>query len=110
MSEYPEIGARSARPGESILNPDGTRSSEKTISVGLEDGIYLIPTVVVDDEGFLVKVSNDDAVRLYREGKNPAVGKFKTEEEALEAATIRSNSGGRFQRQGLPRLRDILRG
>ena len=108
MPDYPEIGARSMKPGEPIINPDGTRSTEKTISVGFEDGIYLIPTVVVDEDGHLVKVSNDDAVRLYLEGKNPAVGKFKTEEEAMEAAALRSQSGGRFQREGDPPLRSLF--
>ncbi len=97
--EFPKVGTRGLRPGESILNPDGTRSSERTISVEFDDGIHLIPTIVVDPEGFLMKVSNKDAIRLFREGKNPSVGRFKTEAEALKFATRRSKEGGRFQKK-----------
>lgn len=96
--DFPLVGTRGERPGESILNPDGSRSSEKTISVGFDDGIHLIPTVVIDDEGFLIRVSNEDAINLFRQGKNPSVGVFKTEAEASEFAGKRSASGGRFSK------------
>ncbi len=94
-NEFPKVGTRGLSPGESILNPDGSRSSERTISVAFDDGIHLLPTIVIDDEGFLVKVSNEDAVMLFRQGRNPSVGVFKTEAEATEFAGKRSASGGR---------------
>jgi len=93
--EFPEVGARGLKPGESIKNPDGTESSERTITVGFDDGFRLIPTIVVDEEGFLVKISDEDAIQLFREGKNPSVGRFNTEDEANAFAKQRSDTGGR---------------
>ena len=95
--EFPKIGTRGLAPGEPIINPDGSKSSERTISVGFDDGIHLIPTIVVDEEGFLVKVSNEEAIRLFQAGKNPSRGRFDTEKEAKEFAIRRSKEGGRFQ-------------
>ena len=94
-NDFPKIGTRGLNPGESILNPDGTRSSERTISVGFDDGVHVIPTIIIDEEGFLVKVSNEDAIELFRQGKNPSRGIFKSVEEANEFAGQRSASGGR---------------
>ena len=110
MADFPKIGTRGRYKGAPIVNPDGTSSSERTISVGFDDGIYLIPTIVVDEEGFLVKVSNDDAIRLFKQGRNPTVGKFKTVKEADAFAKKRSASGGRFQKQGTPSINEILTG
>ena len=93
--DFPLVGTRSLKPGVSILNPDGSRSSEKTISVDIDGIIQLIPTIIIDDEGFLLKVSNDDAIKLFREGKNPSIGAFETEEKATAFAIKRSKSGGR---------------
>ena len=95
--EFPKVGTRGLAPGESIVNPDGSRSSERTISVGFDDGVHVIPTIVVDKEGFLVKVSNEEAIRLFQVGKNPSRGRFNTIKEADEFARIRSEQGGRFQ-------------
>ena len=96
-TNFPSIGTRGAFPGQSIMNPDGTGSSERTITVGFDDGTYLLPTIVVDDEGFLVKVSNEAAIRLFKMGRNPAVGKFGSAAEANRYAGQRSDSGGRSQ-------------
>lgn len=95
--EFPKVGTRGAKRGEAIINPDGTRSTERTISVGFDDGIHLIPTIVVDEEGFLIKVSNDEAIKLFQAGKNPSVGRFDTQKLADEFAKRRSTEGGRFQ-------------
>lgn len=106
---WPPIGARSLRPMTPIVSEDGRMSaSEQTISVGFDDGEYLIPTVVIDDEGYLVKVSNEDAIAMFRAGKNPAVGKFKTPEEATEFAKKRSKNGGRFQKKEMTPLEKIV--
>ncbi len=95
--EFPKIGTKGLTPGAPIINPDGSVSTERTISVGFDDGIELIPTIVVDNEGFLTKVSNEEAIRLFQLGKNPSRGRFDTEEEARKFATRRSKEGGRFQ-------------
>lgn len=95
VQQFPAIGTRGNAPGESILNPDGTRSSERTISVGFNGTTKLIPTIVPDEQGFLVKRSNEDAIELFRQGKNPSVGDFGSQEEADAFAKIRSEGGGR---------------
>ena len=95
--EFPKVGTRGTEPGAAIRNPDGSLSSERTISVELDDTIHLIATIVPDDEGFLVKRSDEEAVELFRQGKNPSLGTFKTEAEATAASKKRSAAGGRFQ-------------
>ncbi len=95
QQEYPAIGTRGAAPGEPITNPDGSQSSERTMSFEKDGKEYLIPTIVPDDEGYLVKHSNEDAIALHNQGKNPEVGVFDTPEQATEFAKQRSESGGR---------------
>lgn len=97
--EFPKVGTRGLARGAPIINPDGSKSTERTISVGFDDGIHLIPTIVIDKEGFLVKVSDEEAIRLFQAGKNPSRGRFDTEQEAKEFAIRRSKEGGRFQNQ-----------
>lgn len=92
---FPVVGTRGNAPGESILNPDGTSSSERTISVGFDGVTKLIPTIVPDEQGFLVKRSDDEAIELFRQGKNPSVGDFGSREEADAFAKVRSEGGGR---------------
>lgn len=107
--DYPKVGARAKKPGEPIINPDGSKSTEQTISVEFDDGIYVIPTIVVDDEGFLVKVSEDQAIELFKSGKNNAVGKFNSEKEAEAFAKARSAAGGRFPKKVETPLEEILK-
>ncbi len=89
-------------PNTPIINPDGTQSSERTITLGISvDGKkkqLVIPTIVVNGTGYLVKVSNKEAFSLYRKGLNPAVGLFNTVPEAEEFVKQRSAAGGRFSK------------
>lgn len=99
--QHPIIGTKSKRPNTPIINPDGSQSSEQLMTIGLtgESGVEktaLLPTIVKDDKGFLVKVSRKEALRLHRTGKNPAVGFFDSIEEADKFAVGRSAGGGRF--------------
>ena len=87
---------RGATPGEAIANPDGSFSSELTISVGFGNKTYLIPTIVPDNSGVLVQHSNAEAIRLFKKGLNPEVGIFNSVEEADLFAAKRSAAGGRF--------------
>ena len=75
-----------------IHNPDGTFSTEKTITVGFDDGFYNIPTIVNGKQ-----VSKEEAIRLFKAGKNKDVGKFKTEAEALAAARKRTKEIGKVR-------------
>lgn len=71
-----EVSRRLARPGVKL--PDGSMGSVRSISVGDERGEWVIPTIVDAKP-----VSNDEAIQLWRQGKNEAIGgPFKTTKEA----------------------------
>ena len=101
MSELAKIGARGDEPLASIKNPDGSESSELLMSVGFTDEsgqefTLLLPTVVADASGVLIKRSEQEAIKLFKEGKNRPIGRFDTAAEADEFAARRSSEGGRF--------------
>jgi hypothetical protein len=76
--------------GKPVLrNPDGSVSTEKTITIEADGKHYLIPTIVYGKQ-----LSADNAVKLWRSGKNQAVGVFGSADEAEQAARARSTSIG----------------
>ncbi len=76
-------------------NPDGSVSTERTITIEAGGRFYNIPTIVNG-----VQVTNDAAVMLWKAGDNKAVGEFDSLEKAVQAAKERSNMlGGAVQRQ-----------
>lgn len=76
-----------------LQNEDGSFSTERTMTASFdEDGqevFYNIPTIVSGRD-----VGEDEAVRLFREGKNPPVGRFSSLGEAEDAAQKRSDAIG----------------
>jgi hypothetical protein len=68
-----------------INNPDGSFSTERTITAGIDGKYFNIPTIVNGQQ-----ISSDQATQLFKQGKNKAMGTFETEEEALSAAKDRS--------------------
>jgi hypothetical protein len=84
-----------------IENPDGTFSTERTMSFRDEDGKETVIATIVGGTAYSPK----EAVRLYREGKNPALGKFDTVSAAEEYAQQRhlkeerTRAGDRARRQ-----------
>lgn len=74
-----------------IRNPDGSVSTERTITVEADGKHFLVPTIVNGKE-----VSKDEAVNLWQAGKNKAVGEFSTAQDAERAAIARSASIGRI--------------
>lgn len=65
-----------------ITNPDGSVSTVLSIGVGDNRGEWVIPTIVNGK-----KLSSQEATRLWKSGKNPALGgPFKTIEESNQFA------------------------
>lgn len=67
-----------------VRNPDGSISTERTITVEMDGRYYNLQTAVGDRI-----VSDAEAIKLYKAGKNPAVGIYSTEAKADEAASAR---------------------
>ena len=72
-----------------LQNPDGTHSTEKTITVGFGDRYYNIPTIWGG-----VEVPKDEAINLAREALRRGVQfpNFRSISEAVTAAPLRSQS------------------
>ena len=90
LEQFPEGGPpMGERPIDKsrpkIDNGDGTFSTERTITIEADGKQFLIPTIVGGKH-----LSNDEAIRLWRSGKNKEVGVFNTPEEAEQAAQARS--------------------
>lgn len=68
-----------------LNNPDGSFSTERTITIEVGGKHYNIPTIVKG-----VPVPNEAAISLWRAGENPHVGEYGSLQEALSAAKQRS--------------------
>lgn len=68
-----------------LENPDGSFSTERTITIESDGKHLLIPTIVGGKER-----SAEEAIRLWRDGKNKAVGSYATAEQAEDEAKKRS--------------------
>jgi len=99
-SESPEDarGVAVAPPGNAgrpaIQNPDGSFSTERTITVGVDGRFLNIPTIVDGRQR-----TPSEAISLYRAGQNPAVDSAFTEADALTLATARSAQIGASRSQ-----------
>lgn len=84
------IGAPIDQQRPIIENPDGSFSTEETITVGEPGrGYYNVPTIV-DGQ----RLDPNDAEDLFWSGRIPHVGKFRTVEEAIKAARARTDQVG----------------
>ena len=99
LTNYPLVGTKAKTAGQPIYNPDGSSSSERTITVGFgekgKEKQYLLRTIIEGSDGRLIKISDEEAISLFRMGKNKPVGIFNSVEEANAFAGKRSHSGGR---------------
>ena len=77
-----------------INNPDGSISTEETVTIEWNGKFYLIPTIV-DGK----RVSPDEAVMAATIGKNKVVGEFDSQIEADVAARLRSAQIGQMRNQ-----------
>jgi len=80
--------------GKKIKNPDGTYSSERTITITPEDHkinnkFYNIPSLISGKQ-----VNQEQAIDLFKKGKIPAVGVADTLEDAIRQAKERSKMLG----------------
>lgn len=91
-----------------LRNPDGSISTERTITIGTDQGYVNIPTIVNG-----IARSAREAIDLFNQGLNPAIAKFKTEAEAISAAAERSKDIGAWREfvksltPGLGKLRPL---
>ena len=74
--EYYGLGNIDLNHRTVVHNSDGSFSTEESITVGYDDGVVLIPTII-DGKS----VSNDEAIEHY-EQTGEYLGKFDTEEDA----------------------------
>lgn len=63
-----------------VHNPDGSISTVRSITVGFDDGVYVLPTVVGDKV-----VSDQEAIQHFRDS-GEHLGVFKTEKQAIDYA------------------------
>lgn len=68
-----------------LHNSDGSVSTERAMTVGADGKFYRIPTIVEGKER-----SQEEALKLWQEGKNPHIGVFDTAEQAEQSAKERS--------------------
>lgn len=93
VAAAPPTGSTPIDTSRPILNnPDGSFSTERTITVEMDGRHYNIPTIVNGQQ-----VTPDQAVQLFRAGKNPAVGVFGSAQEANAAAQARSQQIGQVR-------------
>ena len=111
QGHYPQVGAMASKPGQVIYNPDGSTSSEKSFSVGMDFGTggektALLRSIAPNQQGMLQQYSPAAALNMFRTGQNPAIGIFDNQTQADAAAKFRSENGGRnykekFDRTGM---------
>lgn len=73
-----------------IDNPDGSKSTERSITVEMDGEHKVMPSIVEGKQR-----TPKEAVDMHIQGKNPATGSFKTKEEAEDFAQRRSKEIGR---------------
>ncbi len=73
-----------------INNPDGSFSTERTITIEV-DGRHIVLPTIIDGK----QVAEEQAIQAWRQGRNRAVGEFDTAREAEAYARQRSAEIGR---------------
>lgn len=100
-------GIRPFQPGEYINNPDGTYSTERTVTIQDGSGKWVnVPSLWKDANGKTIDLGEDEdkinqALGLYeRQGK--PFQRFETVDDAVSFAKKRSSEGGAFSGSALP--------
>lgn len=61
--------------------PNAPPPNARTITIEADGVFYIVPTIVNGR-----RYGYNDALRMWEEGQNPELGRYKTEEEALDVA------------------------
>jgi hypothetical protein len=83
--QWPAIGIPPDPKRPRINNPDGSFSTERTITMQTSDGWFNVPTII-DGKQY----PENEVQQYFLMGLIPHVGKFKTLEEAVAAAKART--------------------
>lgn len=83
--EYGDRPVDVSRP--KLQNADGSFSTERTSTFEINGQHVNIPTIIGGEQR-----TDDEALTLHRTGKNPEVGVYRTQDEAISAAQRRSSS------------------
>lgn len=86
-----------------LQNLDDSISTERTITIDADGKFFNIPTIV---DGILRDV--DQAIDLWKSGKNPEVGIYETAAKAEAAAVSRSKLIGEIRTGGLSGVKGIF--
>ena len=79
-----------------LANPDGTFSTEETVTVPLDGKWANLPSIVDGKRPPKGRSPEDWAVEQYRKGKNKPVGMFETLRQALDHARARTEALGKI--------------
>ena len=93
-------GYRPFNPGEFIINPDGTQSTERTVTLQTDDGWLVAPSLWETPMGAVDLYDKPDlhrAIQGYEKLSKKMFPRFKTLEEANKFTSARTSGGGVFQ-------------
>ena len=79
-----------------LQNPDGSISTEETVTVPIDGTWYNLPSIVNGQRPPPGVSPEDYAVEMYRRGVNTPVGAFGTVEEAVKHAQDRTKALGQI--------------
>lgn len=93
-------------PGEYITNPDGSYSTERTVTVQDRNGQWMnVPSLWKGPDGATIDMGDDEdrigaALGQYEAG-GAQFSRFPTVDDAVRAAEARSSHGGAFEGSGM---------
>lgn len=93
-------------PGEYITNPDGSYSTERTVTVQDRNGQWVnVPSLWKGPDGSTIDMGDDEdrigeALGQYEAG-GAQFSRFPTVDDAVRAAEARSSHGGAFEGSGM---------
>jgi hypothetical protein len=95
---------RPFRSGEFIENPDGSISTERSVTAKLPDGQWInLPSLWMGPGGPVDFGDDEDAIveqgLAFEENTGEEFKRFKTRRQAIDAAKARSSAGGAFSKE-----------